>query len=191
MSPSSWDAVAASPSSAPVSVVCELTVTEKGVSARQELSQSPGRWDRTPRTNYIQAAQPLIVVRMEEVQVSQAQPRKIEGVGTRQIWEGRPEYRSHEYVLKVLEGTRTSPSPVTMSTPTGHPATVGRGQHPQTNNDSGAEYQYSEEYKEEEDGIGNTIRIEESPTPDLQAIMAIIQALVSTVASLQLASGRL
>ena len=81
-----------------------------------------------------------------------------------------------------------SPSPVTMSTPTGRPAIVGRGQRPQTNDDNGAEdYLDLEDYDEEEDGTKDASMLAEAPTPDLRAS---IQALASTVASLQLASGR-
>ena len=75
-----------------------------------------------------------------------------------------------------------------MSTPTGRPATVGRGKHPQTNDGRGVEYQDLEEYDEEEDGIDDASGLAEAPTPDLRAIMASIQALASAVASLHLAS---
>jgi len=81
---------------------------------------------------------------------------------------------------------------------TGCPETVVRGQRPQTlpsnrdNNDKEEDEEYlglegynEEEYEDIED---NSMRAE-TPTQDLQIIMVSIQALASTCAVLQLASG--
>ena len=79
-----------------------------------------------------------------------------------------------------------------------YPATVGRGQLPQTLPPTGAndkrgekEYPNSEAYDEEKyKGSDDASMLAEAHTPDLQAIMARIQTLASTVASIQLASRR-
>ena len=56
--------------------------------------------------------------------------------------------------------------------------TVGRGQSPQTNDDSGVEeYRDSEDYDEEDDGTDCASILAEAPKPDLRGIMASIQAL--------------
>ena len=91
----------------------------------------------------------------------------------------------------------TLPSPV-MSNYMGHTTTLGRVQRPQTlppNDDheesGGEEDPDSNSYNDEEDkGTYKSSMLDESHTSDLRAIMASIQALASTVASLQLTYDR-
>ena len=73
----------------------------------------------------------------EETQATRSQPRQSEVVETGPSSEETPETRSREDVLRILGQAKKHPlSPsqdeptgkaVTMSTPTGLPATVGRG----------------------------------------------------------------
>ena len=193
MSTSSWAAVTASTYSVSGRVLREQIVPANRASVRLVVSQSPGQWASTSRPKSSKAARPLIVARKEDTQVTQAQ-----AVETGQILERIPEAWSHKNVLKILRrksknppSTFTStPSPAIIPTPTGCPATVVRSTRPQTNGDSSKDkYRHLEGYNEEEEGTGDASMLAEAPTPDLRAIMAIIQALVSAVASIQLVSG--
>ena len=97
-SPSSWAAVAASPASVSARVPRERISPVKRASARQVVSQSPGRWTSNPWPKTTRDARRLIVAgiapTLEGTPDIQSQPRRREETETGPSLKGTPETQS-------------------------------------------------------------------------------------------------